>query len=472
MGSFAEQFQSLSQLSQDNGPGTGLASEAPHKAARAKRQVLPSGNETGLPTATLAETAAAHVSGVTLQAPPRSEQPPVADVPPRPATDENVAEQVASEALVPALALALATGPGPAPANAGVEASAPRVSPVMTGAPVQPPVLAGEREPPTPSNTVALALVEPAQALEPALASALHPPLSGATVSAAVPPPGAQAAVALPTGLSAAPEARDAVAALPVQLPEPATTAVADAVRSAGAASMVNVVKSDAAAPMRQRAAPPGPSPTRSFEAGVPPVTERAVESMRIDSLASAERLQALLVDAGQETVVVRQEAAAPLPVNAPVVVDARAQRADGVPAPGAPASDVFMAEADPAPEPAVDGMSPLLPPAEAEGLQMDLRLDGNGRALVIVRTNDDALGRSLRESTDQLQDALDDFGLRVEVDIRQGHDRSGASFSQRERGFHERPGAPAPAAGASRPDSPLPLPRVQASGLSLSVYA
>lgn len=510
LANFAEQFQSQILLSQDDGPGTAMASEAPARAVRAKRQVLPSVSETGSPTATLAETAAAHVSGVTLQATPGPERPPMAEAQPQPVADaqpqpqpqpvadaqpqpqpqpqlqlQPVADEVApvkvasaATAFVPTPAI---KQPGPAPATAVVEPDADplveRAGAVELAEVVE---LAGE--------------VESAEVAELALASALNPPLSGPFVSAAAPPPGAQGTGSA-LALAAMPEARGATAALPslptvaepippapavenqpALPPAPGTTPVAHAVQLAGAAS---VVRSDVAAPVRQRAAPPAASSSssssslaRSFEAGAPLATGLVVEPTRSDTLASAERLQALLVDAGQETWAVRPEAGGPVLVNAPVVFEARAQRADVALAPGTPASDVVMAEAGQPLAQGADDLGSRPEPSEAEGLHMDLRLDGNGRALVIVRTNDDALGRSLRDSTDQLQAALDDFGLRVEVDIRQGHDRSGASFSQREHSFHERPGARAPAARASRSDSPAPLPRVQTGGLSLSVYA
>lgn len=489
LANFAEQFQSQILLSQDDGPGTGMASEAPTKAVRAKRQVLPSVSETGSPTATLAETAAAHVSGVTLQATPGSERSPMADAQQPPAADEAAAVQVANAAT------ALTSAPKLCPASASAEADpdARRASSALTGSPVQAPAASSEREQPAPSNTDADPLLERdelAKVVELALASALNPPFSVPLVPATRPSTGAQGA-GLPPALSPMPEARGETAALPslqtaaesmppapavenqpVLPPAPGTTQVADAVRLAGAAS---AVRSDVAAPVRQRAAPSSSSSSslaRSFEAAAPLAAELSVESKRPDTLASAERLQALLVDAGQETWAVRPEAGGPVQVNAPAVFEARAQRTDVALATSTPASDVVMAEAGQPLAQGADDLGSRTEPSEAEGLQMDLRLDGNGRALVIVRTNDDALGRSLRDSTDQLQAALDDFGLRVEVDIRQGYDRSGASFSQREHSFHERPGAQPPAARGSRSDSPAPLPRVQTGGLSLSVYA
>lgn len=490
--SFAEQFQRL--LQQD----TGSSTVVPLKVARPKRQVLPLTNEAFPVTATLADPGLARLPAVM---PPKADLASVktlgaegtlqgATLRQMPLTvGETVAETGAATGTVAALdpaAVSAEHGLSVAPSHTtepqevvadlhsppGLEGPAPGAKLSAAGVAAQPaPALATEVSPLSLSPT--------------GLGHAFPAEVSQAWTQAPVAPGGelaAPSAVALPVALTLT-GPLPSVSSLPSPAsmgPPAAASVLTPPLASAG--PMLRVLDAKPAIDIqagmpskpqaRSQVSPVSTTMTGGAADHAPAELIDAMASLPRDSLASAERMQALLGHAGQDTGIARADVSVSVPLGTPLAWDARALRVDLASVPPTIANEVFAAESARASGDVADEGPWLSQPRETDGLQLDLRLDGAGRALVVVRTDNDALGQSLRDSTDQLQEAMDDFGLRVEVDIRQGGDRSESAFSHRRQSFNVPQVEQTFRSEPSSLAAPAVHQRAQVDGPFISVYA
>ena len=183
-----------------------------------------------------------------------------------------------------------------------------------------------------------------------------------------------------------------------------------------------------------------------------------------------AEQMQALINDVSQRPgapLIADLGAVAfqPPALGAAMVIDVRGWRGDAALPP--PVAAQFAAVMEAAGDGVWRSSATGIP-----GLHLDLRFDGSDQAVLVVQTDNDVLGQSLRERTAELQEAMAVLGLRVQVDVRHGDARSGSSFSQRGHGFFEPVFSTPFDRDPSRTVAPPAVQRALFGGLSLSVYA
>lgn len=206
------------------------------------------------------------------------------------------------------------------------------------------------------------------------------------------------------------------------------------------------------------------------------------VGSLTTEALASAERMWALFEAAGQGAEWLQAQSMDGAPMDAPFALAGGSLCGDFSPAASSAAASPSSlvtpgrtgvhASGGWAVGDAQGDEIGRLKQAEPNGLSLDLSFDGSGCALVVVRTDNEALGQSLRERTHELQESMNGLGLRVDVDVRQGDARSGSSSFQQDRSWFDMPMAQRPANAMSPVVSQPLFQRSQAAGLSLSVYA
>ncbi len=486
-GSFADQLNT--ELHNQRHADTAVQDRAQAKETGSKRQFLPPAQDAAPVPATIAEPVAAVVAGapsvqtgrVSGDAAEGAPQPLdgawPGTQPERPLTGEGGSGEPGGAAMslgLGGLAAPVAVDAGGLVrlSAGGQEAPLAQALPAPLGAALAPA-----------AQGVAQPVLDPA--LAPVLASAL-----GATEARAWPAPVGRNGSGLVDGASPLPvpsvpvQGAAAAAALPVPVQDlgPVVAQAAPVLVGGGASVVVRAeVKTEfrpvARSPVLAWAPGVASGSVSGVASAVVPAqgaTEPAAwvpgEALAVDALAAAEQMQALFNDAAPRSGAARGlggEAVAlqAAPLGAPALPEARAVRAEPAPSPAAAAALAWAAEG------AGDGVW-RSSPTDIDGLHLDLSFDGSGRALVVVQTDNDVLGQSLRERTAELQEAMELLGLRVDVDVRHGDARSGSSFSQRGRGLVEPPLAPPFDPERPRTVVPPTVQRALAGGLSLSVYA